>query len=121
MYALEQLVSASHHRFIELYHSAERRRHGAEWAARSARRAATAAWLKGSSPDVYVNPELLGESPPEGDDGPVQPRFMIANRFGQLTGISVVVGSINELGLRFTTTLQTPADNAYIYPQMTCS
>jgi hypothetical protein len=72
------------------------------------------------NPDVLINPVLLaGEAvDTDGDGFPVP--YAIPATFGQLTGIEVIVGKPSEEGTRFTTQLQTPADNTYVYDYLSC-
>jgi rubrerythrin len=72
------------------------------------------------NPDVLINPVLLaGEAVDTDDDGFPVP-YAIPATFGQLTGIEVIVGKPSEEGTRFTTQLQTPADNTYVYDYLSC-
>jgi hypothetical protein len=108
-------------------------------AAQAARRAATTALLIHPAPDGYVEPTLLGTDAGAADGAdtdtaaagsapdetvaagpPIPPVYAIAARFAQLTAVNVEVGAVNELGLRFKTAYETPAENSYIYASKSC-
>jgi hypothetical protein len=40
--------------------------------------------------------------------------------FGKLSAVELVVGKVTEEGSRFSTQLQTPAQNTFVYDYMTC-
>jgi hypothetical protein len=85
------------------------------------RRAAAAALLAHEPPDGFVSPALI--DPDEevlDDDQGFTPVFAIPFRFGQLTPVALEVGALNELDQRYTVTLETPAENAYVYEGQTC-
>jgi hypothetical protein len=83
------------------------------------RRAATAALRSNPPPEGYVSPALTEGVEVSADAG-VMPKFAIASRFGQLTPVDVQVGALDENGQRFSISIQTPAENAYVYEGATC-
>ena len=72
------------------------------------------------NPDVLINPELLGGAAVDADAEGFPSRYAIPATFGQLTGIELVVGAVNNDGARFSTQLQTPADNTFVYDYLDC-
>ena len=79
-----------------------------------------AAALAGAiNPDVIIGPVVLGGiDEPDADGFPIP--YAIPSTFGQLTGISLVVGDVDAEGSRFSVQLQTPADNTFVYDSMSC-
>ncbi len=71
------------------------------------------------NPDALISPVLFGE-PVEADDEGFPVPYAIPSTFGQLTGIELVVGARNDEGARFSTQLQTPADNTFVYDYLSC-
>ncbi len=71
------------------------------------------------NPDALISPVLLGE-PVENDDEGFPVPYAIPSTFGQLTGIELVVGARSDEGARFSTQLQTPADNTFVYDYLSC-
>jgi rubrerythrin len=70
-------------------------------------------------PDNLVNPELTGGiAEPDADGFPVF--YAVPSTFGQLTGVPLTVGSPDEEGARLSLTLQTPAENTYVYDYLSC-
>jgi hypothetical protein len=72
------------------------------------------------NPDALINPVLLGGAPADTDDDGFPVPYAIPATFGQLTGIELVVGVRNDEGARFSTQLQTPADNTFVYDYLSC-
>ncbi len=72
------------------------------------------------NPDALINPVLLAGDPVDvdGDGFPVP--YAVPATFGQLTGIELIVGAPSDEGGRFTTQLQTPADNTFVYDHQSC-
>lgn len=66
-------------------------------------------------------PTLFGEDPVEKDDDGFPIFYTMPARFGQVTGITLVVGELDDDGQRFNVNMQTPADNTYVLPEMSCS
>jgi len=71
------------------------------------------------SPDTLFSPALEGGQP-EVDENDFPVIYAIPARFGQLTGIDLRVGAVTDDGARQVITLQTPADNSYIYDELSC-
>ena len=71
------------------------------------------------NPKALISPVLFGETVEADDEGFPVP-YAIPSTFGQLTGIELVVGDVNDEGARFSTQLQTPADNTFVYDYLSC-
>jgi hypothetical protein len=72
------------------------------------------------NPDAIINPVMVGGEPADTDaDGFPLPHVVPAT-FGQLTGVDLVVGDLDFEGARYTTQLQTPADNTLVYDYISC-
>lgn len=72
------------------------------------------------NPDELINPVLLGGAANDTDaDGFPVPHAIPAT-VGQLTGITLVVGAPDIETGRFSTNLQTPAANTFVYDYLSC-
>lgn len=80
--------------------------------------AALVATVRGS--DGYFSPVIDGGEPAVDDSGVPLP-FALTSRFGSTGQIELVAGAPDENGARTTYTLQTPADNAYVYNELAAS
>ena len=118
VYGLETLAAATYQKMVESLTTPALRATVIPFGAQAARRAATIAIVAGGEEERYVAPTLLGEE--AAADAVFPTAYAIDTRFGQLTPIDVVIGAENDLGLRFTATFQTPADNAYAYHELAC-
>jgi hypothetical protein len=67
--------------------------------------------------DGYVSPVLGGGDAPLDADGVVL-QFAVQSRFGSTGQIDLVAGPPDENGVRVTYSIQTPADNAYVYAEL---
>lgn len=114
---LETLAAATYQLMVEKLSAPALRATVIPFGAQSARRAAVIAIVAGGD-ERFVSPALLGEDV-VADEGFI-PTYAIPSHFGQLTPIDVIIGTRNELGLRYTATFETPADNAYRYEGQTC-
>jgi hypothetical protein len=71
------------------------------------------------NPDQIASPSLTGEEATETTEFP--PVYAIASTFGQLTAVDLVVGAPSEDdGARLDVQLQTPAENTFVYNDMSC-
>jgi len=86
----------------------------------ASRRAATAALRSNPPPDGYVSPALTEGAEVPADEQGFIPAYAISTRFGQIAPAPLVVGATNDLGQRYSVSIDTPAENAYIYEGMTC-
>lgn len=117
---LETIATATSQQFVELLSEPALRSSVIAAGAQSARRAATIALHVDEAPERYVLTELIdGEEVAPDEEGFV-PVFAIPSRFGQLVPIELRVGALNERDQRFTTSIETPADNAYVYEGESC-
>lgn len=116
--AIETLASSTYQGLVEKLSTPSLRATVIPLGSQAARHAATIAIVAGGDEPRYVAPELLGAEPAE--EGEFAVAYAISSRFGQLVPIEMVVGAQNDLGLRFTGTFETPADNAYRYGDEAC-
>ena len=116
---LESMASAMYEQFVETLTEPELRAEVMVLGAQDARHAAAVAIVATGAPEGYANPELLGEDLVI-EEGALTPIWAIPTQFGSLAAIPITVGAPNEAGTRFSTNLETPADNSYIYDGMTC-
>jgi hypothetical protein len=65
----------------------------------------------------YVSPAITGGETPTDPDG-VPYKFAITSRFGSTGQVELVVGAPNDVGVRQTFILQTPALNSYVYNEL---
>jgi rubrerythrin len=83
------------------------------------RHAATLAMAITGTPEGYVSPALLGEEVLPDEDGfPIH--YAVESTFGQLGSVDLLVGARNDEGTRFAILLQTPAENAFVYDDLSC-
>lgn len=119
-YALESVAGASYQLFVRKLDDPELRAAAAAIAADESRHAAAIALAATGSPDGYVDPELTGGEEAIGADG-VPLLFALRSSFGRLGGTPLYVGARDEDGARFNITIQTPADNSFVYDHLSCS
>ena len=71
------------------------------------------------NPDGLISPVLSGgQAERDGEGFPVP--YAIPATFGQLTAVELVVGAEDAEGARYTTLLQTPAENTFVYEYQSC-
>jgi hypothetical protein len=119
--ALETMAAATAQQYLERLVDPALRTEVIRVAAEASRRAATAALRSNPPPAGYVSPTLTEGAEIQPDEEGFMPWFAIASRFGQLTPVELVVGAADEVGQRFSVTLETPAENAFVYADQTCS
>ena len=78
-----------------------------------------AALASAINPDAIFSPALFGEPVDKDADGFPVP-YAIPGVFGRLSGIELVVGARDAEGSRFSTQLQTPAQNSLVYESQSC-
>ena len=71
------------------------------------------------NPAEIFSPALFGEPVDKDPDGFPVP-YAIPSVFGRLSGIELVVGARDTEGSRFSTQLQTPAQNSFVYESQSC-
>jgi hypothetical protein len=116
---LESMVAAMYQQMVERLAERDLRADGMVLGAESARHAAALAIMVTGAPEAYVSPELAGEEVLPDESG-FTPIFAIPALFGSLAAIPITVGAPNEAGTRYSTVLETPAENSFIYDGMTC-
>lgn len=116
-YAFESLAGASYQALVESLEAKPLRSAAIRIGGEEHRHAAALASV--INPDEPFSPVLVGEIV-EADDAGFTPPYAIPSTFGRLTGIDLVVGKRNAEGTRFTTQLQTPAANTYVYHYQSC-
>jgi hypothetical protein len=120
-YTLETVASASDQLLVTKLADPALRTAVMELGAQAGQRAAVAALLANEAPEGLVSPLLIDpDAEVVADDAGFLPVFAISSRYGQLTPVEAQVGAANADGVRYTVTLETPADNAYIYESLAC-
>ena len=118
-HGLETLAAASYQALVGSLTAPDLRMKIMQIGADENRHAATLAMAITGTPDGYVSPVLLGEPAPA-----EEPEFAVVHAipstFGTVSGIQLVVGAANDDGQRFTTLLQTPAANTFVYGDQSC-
>jgi hypothetical protein len=71
------------------------------------------------NPDGLISPVLSGGQA-EKDSNGFPLLYAIPATFGQLTAVELVVGAEDTEGARYSTLLQTPAENAFVYEYESC-
>jgi hypothetical protein len=87
--------------------------------AEEVRQAATWAMRITGTPEGYLSPALVGDEV-EPDESGFVPVYAISSAFGSLAPITLTVGAPNDVGVRFSVLLQTPAENSFVYEGETC-
>jgi len=114
--ALENLGAATHQRFaVELTDPAAKDAALSAAILESRMSAATVVIVRG--PDGYLSPALNGEGIPTDPSG-VPYNYAVTDRFGSIGQADLVVGQADVNGKRSDFTLQTPAENSYIYNEL---
>lgn len=117
-YAFEALAGASYQAVVGALADASLRSPAMLIGGEEHRHAAMIAML--INPDELINPVLLGGVAVDADAEGFPSRYAVPATYGQLTGIELVVGAVNDEGARFSTQLQTPADNTFVYDYLDC-
>lgn len=116
---LESMVGAMYQQLVERLTEPDTRADVMLLGAEAARHAAAVAIMVTGAPEAYASPEVAGEEVVP-DEAGLSPIFAIPTLYGSLAGIPITVGAPNDSGTRFSTILETPADNSFIYDGMTC-
>lgn len=117
-YAFEEFAGRSYQALVTALTDGALRREAMRIGGEEQRHAATLATVL--NPEEIISPALLGDIAPETDELGFPVRYAIPSTFGQLTGVTLVVGDVDDDGGRFSTTLQTPAANTFVYSDMSC-
>lgn len=119
-YAFESIAGATYQKMVEQLTDPQLRQQIIIIGAEEVRHAAAVAIARTGAPEGYVSPVLRGEEiDPAANDG-IPLMYAIPGQFGSVAPVEVVIGAENDAGTRFTASVQTPADNAYIYEGMSC-
>ena len=116
-HAFESLAGATYQALVATLTDKTLRRETMRIGAEEHRHAAALA--AAINPKALLSPIFFGEPVEKDADGFHIP-YAIPSTFGRLTGIDLVVGRLNEAGARFSTQLQTPADNTFVYDYQPC-
>ena len=69
---------------------------------------------------LATNPEAITPELGSPEESEFPTFYAVPAPFGQLTGITLVVGEADEEGARTSVTLQTPAENTFVYAGLSC-
>ncbi len=116
-HGFESLAGASYQAFVASLKDKMLRRETMRIGAEEHRHAAALA--AAINPKVLLSPIFFGLPVDKDADGFPIP-YAIPAAFGRLTGIDLVVGGTDEEGARFSTQLQTPAANTFVYDYQSC-
>jgi hypothetical protein len=114
--ALENLAAATHQvNSVEL--SAPEAKVTSLQAATQSSRQAAAIVALARGPEGYISPEVFGEGVPTDPDG-VPYQYSITSRFGSVGQFELIVGPPDQNGVFESFTLQTPAENSFVYNEL---
>ena len=114
--ALENLAASTHQvNSVEL--SAPEAKVASLEAATQASRQSAALVALARGPEGYISPEVIGEGVPTDPEG-VPYQYSITSRFGSVGQAELTVGPPDENGVRESFTLQTPAENSFVYNEL---
>lgn len=116
-YAFESLAGASYQALVSQLHDHALRVAAITLGADEQRHAAVLA--ASMNPDHLFSPVLSGGQP-EADANGIGLRYAIPSQFGRVDGIELVVGAVTDEGSRYSTSLQTPAANSFVYSDASC-
>jgi len=118
-HAFETMLAHSYQHLVGIA-SAPAIRHGLmSLGASAARRSALLAAQSSASEFGYFGPEINGEAVETDAEGfPIG--YALPAVFGQVGQIPLVVGAVDDEGARYSTSLQTPAENTFVYEYMSC-
>ncbi|BAN02214.1 ferritin-like domain-containing protein [Ilumatobacter coccineus] len=117
--ALESFAAASHQELASSAESVEARVAHAEAAALEARHAAVLA-IAADGPDAYISPALVGEDVAPDVNGQIR-QFAVPSTFAQTSQVEIKAGPADANGVRTSYVFQTPADNSFVYNELSCS
>ncbi len=116
-YAFETLAGASYQALVSSFDDRSLRVSAMTIGSEEQRHAAAVAHLANDS--TYFSPTLSGGQAGSDANG-IGLRYAIPSIFGQVNGIDLTVGAVNDEGSRFSTQLQTPAANTFVYSDASC-
>ncbi len=119
--AFESMLGATYQQFLVQIRAAELRQELVPYGVEEVRHAAAAAILRDGAPDAYISPAVFGDenAATSSDDG-VLPIFAVTGHFASLAPIEMTLGPLNDADTRFSTSIQTPAENTYVYRDQAC-
>lgn len=118
-HALESFAGSTYQALVRSLGEPELRREAVLIAADEVRHAATIAMAVTGTPEGYLSPELDGEEA-EPDDLGFPVLYAVPTSFGNLAATSLTVGARDDEGQRFSISLQTPAENSFVYDHLSC-
>jgi hypothetical protein len=116
-YALEEFAGRSYQSLVGALSPGELRREAMRIGSEELRHASGMAAV--INPDQLISPTLTGGTEVPDADGFAIP-YAVPSQFGLLTGVQLVVGAADPVDGRFTISLQTPAQNTFVYGSATC-
>jgi hypothetical protein len=114
--ALENLAASTHQVNSVQLSSPEAKVASLEAATQASRQSAALVALA-RGPEGYISPEVIGEGVPTDPDG-VPYQYSITSRFGSVGQFELVVGPPDKNGVYESFTLQTPAENSFVYNEL---
>lgn len=117
-HALETMLAHSYQHVVGLLEASEHRRAAMVQGAAASRRSATLASQISGAVHGYLGPDLAGSPESTGDGFPIP--YAVPSTFGRVDQIELVVGDVDDEGSRFSTLLQTPAENTFVYAYQSC-
>ena len=112
--SFENLTASTNQLFINSYVESDLRVASIEASTLESRQSAVVA-VEVGGPDSYVSPINFGEDPVPVNG--LQPQYAITTQFGSVEQIQVTIGAPDENGARESFTLETPAENSYVYEE----
>jgi len=118
-YALETLAAATYQLFIGLLVDPALRVAALEIGADEARHTAAVAVAATGAPEGFLSPALFGNELEPGPDGlPVL--YAVPSRFGEVSASELTLSAPDPTGGQYAISIQTPAENSYVYEYMEC-
>jgi hypothetical protein len=119
MDALESMAASMYQGMVQVLSTPQRRAESMRFAARAARHSAAVAIVSTGAPDAYISPAVRGEEVAPDESGLV-PLHAVPGQFGTLSPYSLVIGAASSAGTRTTFSVETPAENSFVYHSQTC-
>ncbi|MEY2974410.1 MAG: hypothetical protein RIR49_830 [Actinomycetota bacterium] len=118
-YALETLLAHSYQFMVGLLTVPAHRKAVMVQGASASRRSATLAMQASAGTFGVLGPGINRDAPEKDEAGFPIP-YAIPATFGLVSQFEVVVGAQDDEGARFSTLLQTPAENTFVYSYLSC-
>lgn len=116
-YAFETLAGASYQELVAMLSDKPLRASAMQIGSEEQRHAAALAVAL--NPETFFSPALHGGQE-DVDARGIASRYAIPSVFGRVSGIDLTVGGVSAEGSRFSTQLQTPAANSFVYSDQSC-